>query len=286
MRRPRARASARPSTSRSQQPEAPQGQRRLRVPERQVPELASLALGTGDRLPVDDEDAADADLDREVENDARILRRSAARLGEACERRVVAGGEWEAAERARYEGAEVDVAPPQRCGLHEPCARDGAGDGDGDRADAADRRRVRCSSTPGGCRRVPSRQRRCAGRPHDPRRSARRARRPRPASRYGRSRLRTRPARRDAGPGGRTGGRVRPARVGRLLGQEAARPQPRGDLGRRAAAQAEDLGRLRPRDPGPLVDEAEDGERARARAGRRPSRRWWEECSSRANILV
>ena len=92
----------------------------LGAPERHVAELAALALRSGERLPVDDEHPADPDLDGEVEHDAGAGGRASPRLGEAGQRRVVAGRERKAAQRPRYERAEIDLAPAERRGLDDP----------------------------------------------------------------------------------------------------------------------------------------------------------------------
>ena len=204
--------------------------------ERHVAELATLTLRPDERLPVDHEDAADSHLDREVEHDAGARCRAAARLGEARERCIVSCGEREARERSgtsprgRHPASSSVAAWRSRLPETVP-------ETDTPIAEARCRTSAPWSSaTLRRCR--PGRH--PASRPpaHGIARSARPARRLRPAS----------PVRDldgdTSGPSGcGTGGR-RAARAGRPvrapLRQQAAPPQPCGDLGRRAAAHPEE----------------------------------------------
>lgn len=72
-------------------------------------ELAARAGRAVHRAPVHDEDAADADLDGQVQDDPRPGARAAPGLGQPGERGVVADEQGDSGEFERLQG---DVAPP------------------------------------------------------------------------------------------------------------------------------------------------------------------------------
>ena len=235
-----------------------------------MPELASLALRARDRPAVDDEDAPDADLDREVEDGPCSSRASAPCLGQARKRCIVSGDERQSSKGARDESVELDVAPPQRRSLYEPGPRDGARDGNSDRGDPRAEGAVQPGRDPAdlGEGRGGSACAVAVQDLHDASTELDGGDAPAVVDDLGRAH--DGPARMRGEETRGASASERPGR--RLLGQEVAGPQTRGDLGHRAAAQAEDRGGLGPRDPGLLVDESKHGERTRgaligARAG-------------------
>jgi hypothetical protein len=223
-----------------------------------VSELAACAGGAGDRVSVYDQDAADADLDDEVEHGAVPGAGAAAGLGDSGEGGVVADQERQRGAAAQRR--EVDAAPAQGRCLHEVLVLHGAGDGDRDDphppavsgAHRRDRAAQRLEHRAGIAAAVAA-----GGDVLESAVEAGDGHAPVLVAQVDRERERAARMRAQDGGGAATAGHRR-----RRLVEQGQLAQPGGDLGGRAARQAGAAGQLGAGDAGLAAQEAERVERA------------------------